>query len=221
MDKKVLFLDLDGTIANSLPKMFELFTDLLAPYGVTATDEEFRSLLGPSVAEIVATVREKHNIEQSNEELYHHYITKIEACYNEEIELFPGVVEFLDFASQRQQKVCLVTSAPKSLSHSFLQSKGILPYFYSIYTAEDTARRKPHPDIYQLALHNEQYTPEQAITVEDSPQGITASVAAGIDTIAIHAHNECNTNGLLASVDNWHELLAFAKGKWSQRSNIH
>jgi beta-phosphoglucomutase-like phosphatase (HAD superfamily) len=50
---------------------------------------------------------------------------------------------------------------------------------------EDAARAKPHPDLYLEALRRLRLRPADAIAVEDSANGIRASVAAALRCIAM------------------------------------
>lgn len=51
------------------------------------------------------------------------------------------------------------------------------------HTFEDVARGKPAPDLYLAAASAEGVSPREAIVVEDSPTGVRAAVAAGMDCL--------------------------------------
>ena len=52
-------------------------------------------------------------------------------------------------------------------------------------TADDVAANKPAPDGYVAAAKRFELAPERCLVVEDSPQGIHAGRAAGMDVVAI------------------------------------
>jgi HAD superfamily hydrolase (TIGR01509 family) len=52
--------------------------------------------------------------------------------------------------------------------------------FATLVCAEDAPRKKPDPQVYQIALARLGVTPQQALAVEDSPAGLAAAGAAGI-----------------------------------------
>jgi HAD superfamily hydrolase (TIGR01509 family) len=52
--------------------------------------------------------------------------------------------------------------------------------FAALVCAEDAPRKKPDPQVYQIALARLGITQQQALAVEDSPAGLAAARAAGI-----------------------------------------
>jgi HAD superfamily hydrolase (TIGR01509 family) len=53
-----------------------------------------------------------------------------------------------------------------------------------VFSAEQVARPKPHPDVYLHAAHTLGIAPERCLVVEDSVTGLSAARAAGMHTIA-------------------------------------
>lgn len=49
--------------------------------------------------------------------------------------------------------------------------------------AEDAPRKKPDPQVYRLALERLRLPPQAALAIEDSPAGVAAARAAGIDVV--------------------------------------
>lgn len=54
---------------------------------------------------------------------------------------------------------------------------------FQLFAGDQVKVKKPAPDIYLLALETLGITPEQAVVIEDSNQGLGASFAAGIPTV--------------------------------------
>ena len=57
---KGLLIDLDGTLVDSVPALFQVYKKFLAYYGKEGTKEEFISLIGPSIDEIVEILQKKN-----------------------------------------------------------------------------------------------------------------------------------------------------------------
>ena len=57
--------------------------------------------------------------------------------------------------------------------------------FDSIKCAEDVKNVKPSPDLYLAVLDELRVHPEEAIALEDSPNGITAAQAAGLFCVVV------------------------------------
>lgn len=54
---------------------------------------------------------------------------------------------------------------------------------FQVFAGDQVPAKKPAPDIYLLALQTMGVAPDQAVVVEDSNQGLTAALAAGIPTV--------------------------------------
>ena len=60
-----------------------------------------------------------------------------------------------------------------------------LPYPPLLVTADDVIRNKPAPDSYLFAAQRLGISPERALVIEDSLQGVAAAREAGMDVVAI------------------------------------
>ncbi len=54
-----------------------------------------------------------------------------------------------------------------------------------VLSREDVERPKPDPEIYLLAAEKLEVPPEECLVLEDSPNGVRAGVAAGMNVIAV------------------------------------
>jgi beta-phosphoglucomutase-like phosphatase (HAD superfamily) len=61
----------------------------------------------------------------------------------------------------------------------------VLAYFDSIKCSNDVKYSKPAPDLYLASLHALGVRADQAIALEDSPNGVLAAQRAGIFCIAV------------------------------------
>ena len=62
---------------------------------------------------------------------------------------------------------------------------GFLPYLQFLIGGEQVKRSKPDPDIFLQACSKAGVLPERCLVIEDSPNGIRAALAAGMQVIAI------------------------------------
>ena len=58
-----------------------------------------------------------------------------------------------------------------------------LSRFRSIRTGEDTKRKKPDPEVFQLVLDDLGHAPEECLIFEDSENGLTAARAVRVPTV--------------------------------------
>jgi beta-phosphoglucomutase-like phosphatase (HAD superfamily) len=55
--------------------------------------------------------------------------------------------------------------------------------FAAVVCADDAPLKKPHPQVYHLALQRLALRADDALAVEDSPQGVASARAAGIEVL--------------------------------------
>ncbi|GAA3223867.1 hypothetical protein GCM10020256_32340 [Streptomyces thermocoprophilus] len=56
-----------------------------------------------------------------------------------------------------------------------------------IFSSQDVGRGKPAPDLFLYAAEKMGVAPERCVVVEDSPLGVQAAVAAGMDVLGFTA----------------------------------
>lgn len=177
---KGLLIDFDGTLVESLPSLFKAYNSFLAKHGFTGTNEEFQSLIGPSLKEIVNVLKTRYNLPHSSEAHLEEYKELIKEVNGE---LLPGVVTFLRYAQAEGIKLAVVTSAPGKWSRKILEYHGIAKYFSFILSGEEVLRGKPDPEIYLEGIKRIALPVEELIAVEDSPRGQQSALSAGLTTL--------------------------------------
>ena len=79
--------------------------------------------------------------------------------------------------------VALVTTSDRDATDAVLAALELAGAFDLIVTADDVEATKPDPEGYQLALGQFGVQASDALTLEDSPSGIRAAIAAGIPRV--------------------------------------
>jgi beta-phosphoglucomutase len=69
-----------------------------------------------------------------------------------------------------------------------LRAAGIADAFDLIVAKEDVTRCKPDPEAYLLALKKLRLSPKSVLVLEDSPSGLAAARAAGIERVVAVGH---------------------------------
>lgn len=99
--------------------------------------------------------------------------------------LLPGVVEHIDQAKALRLKVGVASSSTADWVSGHLARLGILEKFDCMRCRDDVANAKPEPDLYLAVLDCLGVSAQEAIAIEDSPNGITAAKRAGLWCVAI------------------------------------
>ncbi len=205
---KYLFIDFDGTLVDTVPLLFKNYKHFLEKYGHAASLAEFQSLMGPSIEEFIGILKIQYQLDESPQELIEIYISGLAERYHQEAQIMQGAQEFLDYAKKRALKFALVTSSSYTIIERTLEKLKLKAYFEHIVTSENVQKTKPDPEIYVHTLKICSAQPHQVVAIEDSYNGILASVRAHIPTIGIkndHLISDLPPQTML--VNDWNELL--------------
>lgn len=182
---KALFIDMDGTLIDSIPVLYKVYLEFLESFGISGSKEDFKSILGPSIREVIPLLKARYQLKPECDELLKKYHFLLDEIYEREVQLFPYAMEFLEFIRGFSLKVILVTSATSSSTYAIIERLKIKKSFDEIVTSDGLKRSKPDPEIYKKALELAQVSPVEAIAIEDSPAGIKAVLGAEIVPIWI------------------------------------
>ena len=176
-----LFLDLDGTLADNLPSMYQAYLAFLASYGRTGTPEEFRGLNGPPLAEVVRRLQATHGLEDSLEACEERYQRLVDEAY-QAARARTGAAELLRAARERGLVVAVVTSNHSARARAWLERVGLWEGVDVLVGGERGGPGKPDPAPYLEALARTGCAAERSLALEDSPAGAEAALRAGLET---------------------------------------
>ena len=97
---------------------------------------------------------------------------------------------------------CVASSSPHTRVRMSLESTGLYRFFEPhVFSASDVPKGKPAPDLFLHAARKMGVQPSDCIVVEDSPAGISAATAAGMQSIGFigGSHTGPNLGAYLTS----------------------
>ncbi len=97
----------------------------------------------------------------------------------------PGVVEWIGEAREMGMKLGVASSSSRDWVEGHLARLGLAPHFDCIRCADHVERVKPDPALYRVVLDGLGLRAEEAIALEDSPNGVLAARRAGIFCVAV------------------------------------
>ena len=99
--------------------------------------------------------------------------------------VLPGVEDYILSAKRLGLKIGVASSSRHEWVDTHLTRLGLIDYFDSIKCFDDVKRRKPDPELYLAVLDALGVHGQQAIALEDSPNGVIAAQQAGIFCVAV------------------------------------
>ena len=108
------------------------------------------------------------------------------------IALRPGVLRLLREAAAAGMRQAIATTTSRSNLEALLtQHFGAAwrALFAAVVCGEDAPVKKPDPQVYEYCLGRLDLDPEEALAIEDSPNGLVAASTAGIATLVTRSLN--------------------------------
>jgi HAD superfamily hydrolase (TIGR01509 family) len=176
-----IFIDLDGTLADSLSVMREAYQLFLDDFQVYGTDDEFASLNGPPLIEVVRRLKVGHDLPHDEDTLAKRYFGIIDQLY---ISVSPahGAKQLLAAAQAQDCRVAVVTSNSAERTNKWLAHVHLTRFVDFIISGEQVRYGKPDPEPYLLASRMVDCSPDRIIAIEDSIQGAKSAIGAGLYT---------------------------------------
>ncbi len=211
--KAVLF-DMDGVVVDNLPYHVDAWLLFCERHGIPLTREVFyRELNGMNSKDTFEwfykremTREEIEVLEEEKEILYRDF-------YRDHMKPANGLLVFLKLLRSQGMKTALATSAGPGNIDFIVDGLGIRDQFDAIIGGAEVKKGKPDPEIYLKAAAMVQVDPADCWVIEDSLQGISSGLNAGMQVVGIttsHTASELAHTQLIAAdfVDLFEKLQA-------------
>lgn len=176
-----VIFDLDGLLVDSEPLQFRAYQAAFQAHGVELAEHEWRAWheVGASAAawvEFKGSNADPEAIRSTKQSVY-------EQLIEAELSLKPGAETLVRDLHSSGVRLCVASGSRIESIEACLGRFELLRYFEGLYSATTTPRKKPHPDVLQLALEQMSLSPHRTIVVEDSLAGLQAALAANLPCV--------------------------------------
>src|SRR3954469_13206839 len=146
---RALLLDLDGTIADTLPHVFNAYRHAVAPWVERPpTDAEVEATFGPAERECIAVMVPRADLDEAEARFHAYY----EAELGRNVQLVQGIAEVIDHARSLGWRVGVFTGKGRRSAQFTLVELGLWDRVEHLVSSDDVARPKPDSEgVFQAA----------------------------------------------------------------------
>lgn len=184
----LVIFDCDGVLVDSEPLANRVLHERLLDLGLSMSEEETtRTFLGRTMPECLAMIEERLG-RKAPEGFLDDLQRRTFDAFRGELRAVPGVEEALDAVPW---PVCVASSGDHLKMRTTLTLAGLALRFEGrMFSALEVPRGKPAPDLFLHAAERMGASPDRTAVVEDSPAGIEAAVAAGMEPLGYAARTD-------------------------------
>ncbi|MEJ1297329.1 MAG: phosphoglycolate phosphatase [Candidatus Sedimenticola sp. (ex Thyasira tokunagai)] len=217
---KLILIDLDGTLVDSVPDLAFSVNQMMEQIGrPTYAESHVRNWVGNGVEKLAKrALMDDLDAEPSSEDFnqgYPFFMDSYDKHNGERSALYPGVREGIDKLKAEGYIIGCVTNKAAQFTIPLLKALGIHDDFSIIISGDTLPKKKPDPMPLLHAAKELNATPEESMMVGDSMHDVAAARAAGFQAVSVpYGYNhgvdirEANPDAVIDSLADLPELIA-------------
>lgn len=181
---RAVLWDMDGTLVDTEPHWIAAETPLVERFGGTWTHEDALRLVGLGLDD-AARIFQDAGVRMSVPEIVQFLTDEVMGRLRVEgVPFRPGAQTLLRSIRDAGVRTVLVTMSLRRMATTIVD---LIDFdaFDLVIAGDEVTRPKPFPDPYLQACEALGITPEQAVAIEDSPNGLRSALSAGIASIGV------------------------------------
>jgi len=185
----LVIFDNDGVLVDSEPISNRLLAAYLTELGhPTSYEDSIRDYMGSAMHRIHELVLERtgQRLPADFDDVFH---ARVFAAFERELKPVAGATDVLEELAADGVPYCVASSGSHERIRVGHRTTGLDRWFDEsrVFSSQDVGRGKPAPDLFLYAAERMGVAPERCVVVEDSPLGVQAAVAAGMDVYGFTA----------------------------------
>ncbi len=209
----LVIFDNDGVLVDSEPISNRHLAAYLTELGhPTSYEDSLRDYMGSAMHRVHDLVEERtgQRLPADFDDVFH---ARVFAAFERELKPVAGAEQVLEKLAADGVPYCVASSGSHERIRVGHRTTGLARWFEDerIFSSQDVGRGKPEPDLFLYAAKRMGVAPERCVVVEDSPLGVQAAVAAGMDVYGFTEMTPASrlegANGLFADMGELLDLL--------------
>ena len=181
-----LIFDFDGVIIDSETPSYETWQEVFRANGANLDRSLWQRVIGGGTDrfDVYQHLEDTVGMRLNRDAIQRSQHDRYEALARSS-PLLPGVLEYIKDAGSLGLKLGVASSSTRAWVEENLAERGLLAHFHCVVTREDVDNIKPNPDLYVVALSRLGTSPDRAVAIEDSQNGVVAAKGAGMFCVAV------------------------------------
>lgn len=182
---QAVIFDMDGLLVDSEPVWAVAESAMMVQRGKQTDPEIQRNLVGLRMKDFLTAMIDAYSMSDTLESLHTEIVDRMITLIPAEVRPRPGAPELLAELEARGIPCAIASSSGMAIINAVVTAQVWDRYFKTHVSGDDVPHGKPAPDIYLEAARQLGVDPSLCLTLEDSPTGAKAAVAAGMICYAI------------------------------------
>lgn len=183
MKYKLYLFDLDGTVLDTLDDLTDSMNYTLQLFNAPKRSKlDIRRFLGHGIRNLTEKSFEGTNVDI--DEAFETFKSYYAAHSDIKTKPYEGMIELLQLLKSKGNKLALVSNKADSVVKELVDSmfKGLFDF---VLGQSDDIKKKPAPDMVELAINSLNMTKEESVYIGDSEVDLETAKNTGIDCIAV------------------------------------
>jgi HAD superfamily hydrolase (TIGR01509 family) len=197
---KALVFDFDGLILETETPAYQSWSEIYREHGHELPRDRWLEYIGREAGwfdalthleSLVGAAFDRDAVRNRREERKTELMAKLD--------VMAGIRDYLSEGRRLGLRLGIASSSPRDYVTAHLDRIGLAAGWDVVVCREDAPRAKPAPDLYLRAVELLGVAPQEALALEDSPNGIAAAKDAGLWVVAVP--NQLTAAGDLTRAD--------------------
>jgi phosphoglycolate phosphatase len=182
---RILLLDLDGTLVDTVPDLASVLNRLMESRGLDPFSlPETASMIGDGVAVLVGRAFAARGTAPDNAAIAD-FSRDYAAHAAEASRPFPGIPEFLRESAELGWRMAVCTNKPEAAARTLLQALDLMKFMCAVGGGDSFPVRKPDPAHLLATLRLAGGKPGEAVMVGDHANDVAAAIGAGVKSVFV------------------------------------